>query len=185
MPAGLLRVPVGVHPGDGHLRAPDFFDAEQFPEITFKSTSITPAGGEDFEVGGDAAFVAGVGDVEAALGVGDGGSLGGFLLFEDEQVGELVFDFVEGEEDNALVIGGAGLELVASLVGDGAALAIAAQARRHRLKRRVRAIESDHFTALERSTYDIIVTNPPYVGAREMRSAHSGSLGTPSATPST
>jgi len=42
--------------------------------------------------------------------------------------------------------------------------------RRHRLTRRVRAVKSDHFTALAGSTYDMIVANPPYVGAREMRS---------------
>ena len=42
--------------------------------------------------------------------------------------------------------------------------------RLHRLARRVRLIESDHFRALMGSTYDIIVTNPPYVGARELKS---------------
>ena len=45
--------------------------------------------------------------------------------------------------------------------------------RKHRLGRRVRLIESDHFSALSNTkdgTYDIIVSNPPYVGAREMRS---------------
>jgi polyisoprenoid-binding protein YceI len=36
----------------GHLMAPDFFDAEQFPEITFKSTSIT-ADGDDVTVEGE------------------------------------------------------------------------------------------------------------------------------------
>lgn len=41
--------------------------------------------------------------------------------------------------------------------------------RRHRLARRVRLVESDHFSALEGRTYDLIVANPPYVGAREMR----------------
>jgi ribosomal protein L3 glutamine methyltransferase len=45
--------------------------------------------------------------------------------------------------------------------------------RKHRLGRRVRLVESDHFSGLSNisgGTYDIIVSNPPYVGAREMRS---------------
>jgi ribosomal protein L3 glutamine methyltransferase len=51
-----------------------------------------------------------------------------------------------------------------------AALEVAAvNRRRHRLGRRLRLIESDHFGALEGETYDIIVSNPPYVGARELR----------------
>jgi len=40
--------------------------------------------------------------------------------------------------------------------------------RRHRLARRVRALHSDHFGALAGESYDIIVSNPPYVGQREM-----------------
>ena len=50
-----------------------------------------------------------------------------------------------------------------------AALAVAAtNVRRHRLKARVRLRRSDHFRALSGRTYDIIVSNPPYVGAREL-----------------
>ena len=41
---------------------------------------------------------------------------------------------------------------------------------RHRVTRRVRLVRSDHFRALSDKTYDIIVSNPPYVGAREMKS---------------
>jgi ribosomal protein L3 glutamine methyltransferase len=53
---------------------------------------------------------------------------------------------------------------------DAAALEVAAINRRAlRLTRRVRLIESDHFTALSGESYDIIVSNPPYVGKREMR----------------
>ncbi len=46
----------------------------------------------------------------------------------------------------------------------------AANVRRHRLGARVRLLESDYFGALTGERYDIIVSNPPYVGAREMRS---------------
>jgi ribosomal protein L3 glutamine methyltransferase len=40
--------------------------------------------------------------------------------------------------------------------------------RHHRLGRRVRALQSDHFGALKGRSYDIIVSNPPYVGHREL-----------------
>lgn len=42
--------------------------------------------------------------------------------------------------------------------------------RRHRLSRRVRCVKSDYFAALRGRRYDIIVSNPPYVGARELAS---------------
>jgi ribosomal protein L3 glutamine methyltransferase len=41
--------------------------------------------------------------------------------------------------------------------------------RRHRLGRRLRVLRSDHFGALGNESYDIIVTNPPYVGERELK----------------
>ena len=41
--------------------------------------------------------------------------------------------------------------------------------RRLRLTRRVRLVQSDHFKALSGESYDIIASNPPYVGRREMR----------------
>ena len=38
---------------DGHLLSPDFFDAEQFPTITYRSTKVTPAGSGRWNVDGD------------------------------------------------------------------------------------------------------------------------------------
>ncbi len=38
---------------DGHLRSPDFFDAEAFPTITYRSTKVTPAGAGRWTVDGE------------------------------------------------------------------------------------------------------------------------------------
>jgi ribosomal protein L3 glutamine methyltransferase len=60
---------------------------------------------------------------------------------------------------------------VDALDSSAQALELAAEnVRHHRLSRRVRLLESDYFGALNDERYDIIVSNPPYVGAREMRS---------------
>jgi polyisoprenoid-binding protein YceI len=38
---------------DAHLRSPDFFDVEKYPELVFVSTSVERDGGDDFVVNGD------------------------------------------------------------------------------------------------------------------------------------
>ncbi|HEY0199152.1 MAG TPA: YceI family protein [Rhodanobacter sp.] len=38
---------------DKHLKEADFFDADKFPTITFKSTKVQPLGGHKFKVTGD------------------------------------------------------------------------------------------------------------------------------------
>ncbi|MDW8131564.1 MAG: YceI family protein [Bryobacterales bacterium] len=38
---------------DAHLRSPDFFDAEKFPTMTFRSTSVTPVGPGRYRLSGD------------------------------------------------------------------------------------------------------------------------------------
>lgn len=38
---------------DGHLKSPDFFNAEQFPQIAFKKTALVAKGGEDYALTGD------------------------------------------------------------------------------------------------------------------------------------
>jgi polyisoprenoid-binding protein YceI len=38
---------------DGHLRSPDFLDAEKFPKITFKSKFVEKAGDKHYKVTGD------------------------------------------------------------------------------------------------------------------------------------
>lgn len=38
---------------DNHLRSPDFFNAKQFPRITFKSTSVKKASEHAYEVAGE------------------------------------------------------------------------------------------------------------------------------------
>jgi polyisoprenoid-binding protein YceI len=38
---------------DGHLQSPDFFDAAQYPTISFKSTKVEPDGDNEYKVLGD------------------------------------------------------------------------------------------------------------------------------------
>jgi len=45
-------IDTGVADRDKHLRSADFFDAEKYPEITFKSKSIKPAGKDTYNVTG-------------------------------------------------------------------------------------------------------------------------------------
>jgi polyisoprenoid-binding protein YceI len=45
-------IDTGVADRDKHLRSADFFDVEKFPEITFKSTKIAPAGKDRYDVTG-------------------------------------------------------------------------------------------------------------------------------------
>jgi polyisoprenoid-binding protein YceI len=46
-------VDTGDENRDGHLQSPEFFDAAQFPEITFTSTSTEPAGDGQIKLNGE------------------------------------------------------------------------------------------------------------------------------------
>ena len=53
-----LRIPAksvntGDEKRDGHLRSADFLDADNHPEIVFRSTKVTPTGKDRFTVDGD------------------------------------------------------------------------------------------------------------------------------------
>jgi len=68
---------------DGHLKSPDFFDAEQFPTITFTTTSVA-AKGSDYVVTGDLTIKGNTKPVELELEFGGveadpwGGTRAGF-----------------------------------------------------------------------------------------------------------
>jgi polyisoprenoid-binding protein YceI len=50
---GVASIDTRVEQRDQHLRSPDFFDAERFPALTFRSTKVERAGGDRFRVLGD------------------------------------------------------------------------------------------------------------------------------------
>ena len=48
----VASITTGAADRDGHLKSGDFFNAEQFPTLTFKSTDVKPAGKGEFTVTG-------------------------------------------------------------------------------------------------------------------------------------
>jgi polyisoprenoid-binding protein YceI len=49
----LTTINTGDAQRDGHLKSPDFFDAEKFPAMTFKSTTVKKKGEAEYAVTGD------------------------------------------------------------------------------------------------------------------------------------
>jgi polyisoprenoid-binding protein YceI len=51
--AGINSINTGVADRDGHLKSADFFDAENYPDLTFTSTSVSKINDEELEIKGD------------------------------------------------------------------------------------------------------------------------------------
>ncbi|MEV6421465.1 YceI family protein [Streptomyces sp. NPDC051662] len=49
----IASVDTGMADRDGHLRSPDFFDAETFPKMSFRSTSVEQVDAETYRLTGD------------------------------------------------------------------------------------------------------------------------------------
>ncbi|MFI8520542.1 YceI family protein [Streptomyces sp. NPDC085481] len=49
----IASVDTGIADRDGHLRSGDFFDAEQFPLMTFRSTHAEQLGGDKYRITGE------------------------------------------------------------------------------------------------------------------------------------
>jgi polyisoprenoid-binding protein YceI len=49
----LAKLDTHVGDLDEHLKKADFFDADKYPQVTFKSTSVQPLGGNKFKVTGN------------------------------------------------------------------------------------------------------------------------------------
>ena len=54
--ADVASISTGIDARDKHLVSPDFFNAEKFPKITFKSTAIKGAGKDKYKLTGDLTF---------------------------------------------------------------------------------------------------------------------------------
>lgn len=51
--ADIDSISTGNEQRDGHLKSGEFFDAEQFPQLTFKSTGMTKTGDDTYTLTGD------------------------------------------------------------------------------------------------------------------------------------
>ena len=51
--ANIDSITTGNDQRDGHLKSADFFDAENHPQLTFVSTSVTKTGDDTYDISGD------------------------------------------------------------------------------------------------------------------------------------
>lgn len=51
--ADVASISTGNEQRDGHLKSADFFDIEQFPKLTFESTSMTKTGDDTYKLEGN------------------------------------------------------------------------------------------------------------------------------------
>jgi polyisoprenoid-binding protein YceI len=51
--AEINSISTGSEQRDGHLKSAEFFDAAQFPQLTFKSTGMTKTGDDTYNLTGD------------------------------------------------------------------------------------------------------------------------------------
>lgn len=51
--ADIASINTGNADRDGHLKSDDFFNAETYPKLSFRSTAFTPAGGNEYKLTGD------------------------------------------------------------------------------------------------------------------------------------
>jgi polyisoprenoid-binding protein YceI len=87
----VASVDSGDEQRDGHLQAPDFFDAAQFPQITFTSTGTEPAGDGKIKLNGDITIKGVTKPIELVGEIGENG--------EDPWGNERVGFEVEGKID--------------------------------------------------------------------------------------
>lgn len=75
------KVDTGNDKRDQHIRSKDFFNAKEFPTISFKSTSFKSAGADKYEVAGDLTFRGETKPITATLTtIGSGKGMGGPVM---------------------------------------------------------------------------------------------------------
>ncbi len=70
----VASIDTGEEQRDGHLAAPDFFDAEQYPEITFETTAIESTGDGRILLAGEITIKGITKPIDLAGTAGEGGT---------------------------------------------------------------------------------------------------------------